>query len=55
MTVVPGDQYCNLFLIYQSQPALMVNQAVWDQTISRLPKGYFIPDFRIINMMMNMA
>ncbi|WP_181469730.1 hypothetical protein [Paenibacillus sp. MDMC362] len=53
MTEVPGDLYCNLFLVYQSHPAVMVNQVVWERTVSRLPKDYFIPDYRIINMMMN--
>lgn len=51
---VPGDQYSHLFLVNQFPSSLIVNQMVWEQTVSRLPKDYFIPDYRIINMMMNM-
>ncbi|MBX4147350.1 hypothetical protein MKY82_23030 [Paenibacillus sp. FSL W7-1279] len=51
---VPGDQYSHLFLVNQFPSSFMVNQMVWEQTVSRLPKDYFIPDYRIINMMMNM-
>lgn len=51
---VPGDQYSHLFLVNQSHSSVMVNQMVWEQTVRKLPKDYFIPDYRIINMMMNL-
>lgn len=51
---VPGDQYRHLFLVNHFDSSLMVYQVVWEQTVSKLPKDYFIPDYRIINMMMNM-
>ncbi|MEX3615535.1 hypothetical protein [Paenibacillus glucanolyticus] len=54
-TEVPGDQYRDLFLSQHTHPFIMVNQEVWELAISRLPKDYFIPDYRIINMMMNMV
>lgn len=51
---VSGDQYRNLFLTYHNNPSLRVDPIIWEQTVSRLPDNYFIPDYRIINMIMNM-
>ncbi len=53
MHQVPGDRYNGLFLTQLSQPHIVVNQEVWDRIFANLPKEYFIPDLRIINLMMN--
>ncbi|MCT1401212.1 hypothetical protein AK95_09995 [Paenibacillus sp. LC231] len=50
---VPGDRYNGLFLTQLSQPHIVVNRQVWDQITAKLPQEYAIPDFRIINLMMN--
>lgn len=51
---VSGDRYRHLFLTHHSNPSLRVNQMIWEQTVRRLPDDYFIPDYRVINMIMNM-
>lgn len=43
-----------LILIRGLDSAVYLVEHSKKQTVSKLPKDYFIPDFRIINMMMNM-
>ncbi|GAB6926126.1 hypothetical protein JCM10914A_01090 [Paenibacillus sp. JCM 10914] len=51
---VPGDDYIDLFLCQERHPFIMVDRSVWEAVIRKLPEGYFIPDYRIINMISNM-